>query len=150
MPGTAASPASDKARFENGSGEVLTAARVEALATWLVAARLPPQQRGSRRPGALVDAENGGRERRARGNADDGVHHVPEAVDARDLVGEELDEEHQAAGAEQPGRLQQGEACRQLHPAEGAGKPGQEKHGIEAQPAGPAEGGRHRHQLGGI
>ena len=28
--------------LENGSGEVLTAARVLALATWLVAASVPP------------------------------------------------------------------------------------------------------------
>ena len=40
--GTAASPSRDMPTFENGSGEVLTAARVVALATWLVAASVPP------------------------------------------------------------------------------------------------------------
>ena len=40
--GTSASPASDRPMFENGSGEVLTAARVVAFAAWLVAASVPP------------------------------------------------------------------------------------------------------------
>ena len=42
MVGTAASPSSDRPMFEKGSGEVLTAARVLALARWLVAASVPP------------------------------------------------------------------------------------------------------------
>ena len=40
--GTRPSPSSDRPMFENGSGEVLTAARVLALAAWLVAASVPP------------------------------------------------------------------------------------------------------------
>ena len=42
MAGTAASPSNDSTMFENGSGEVLTAARVVAFATCAVAARVPP------------------------------------------------------------------------------------------------------------
>ena len=42
MPGTSASPASDKAMLEKGSGEVLAAARVVALAVCAVAASVPP------------------------------------------------------------------------------------------------------------
>ena len=40
--GTAPSPTSDRARLENGSGEVLAEARVVSLAAWLVAASVPP------------------------------------------------------------------------------------------------------------
>ena len=40
--GTVASPSSDRPMFENGSGDVLTAARVVAFAKWLVAASVPP------------------------------------------------------------------------------------------------------------
>ena len=40
--GTAPSPRSERAMFENGSGEVLAEARVVSLAAWLVAASVPP------------------------------------------------------------------------------------------------------------
>src|SRR5436190_19735951 len=40
--GTAPSPRSERAMFENGSGEVLAEARVVSLAAWLVAAGVPP------------------------------------------------------------------------------------------------------------
>src|SRR6185369_6778612 len=42
MTGTAPSPSSDSAMFENGSGEAFAEARVVILAAWLVAASVPP------------------------------------------------------------------------------------------------------------
>src|SRR6185295_18857169 len=42
MTGTAPSPSSDSAMFENGSGDAFADARVVSLAAWLVAASVPP------------------------------------------------------------------------------------------------------------
>ena len=47
--------------FENGSGEVFTAARVVAFAACAVAASVPPSSAASKCPGRLIAAEHAGR-----------------------------------------------------------------------------------------
>ena len=139
--GTVASPSSDRPMLENGSGEVFTAARVVALARWLVAASVPPSKAAAVAAVALIGAEYARRQRRAGRDAQQRVQQVPQRVDAGNLVGEELDEEHHAAGHEHHRMLQQAEPGRQFDPAHPARHAGQEEHRVEAQAAGPAERG---------
>src|SRR5664279_3628422 len=97
------------------------------------------EQRGDDRPRGVVAAEHRRGEHGAGGDADQGVQRVPDAVEAGDLVDEELDEEHDAAGAEQPRALEQVQSRRQVDPAERAGGTGEKDNGVQAQAARPAE-----------
>ena len=107
-PARRASPSSDSAMFENGSGEVLTAARVVALATWLVAASVPPSSAATVAQVAWSAPNTAAGERGAGRDADRRVCTMSQTrVDAGDLVGEELEEQHQPARAEHPRLLQQ-------------------------------------------
>ncbi len=104
--GTSPSPSSDRAMFENGSGEVLAAARVVALARWLVAARPPPSSAA-----AVVQVASSPPKAAAASAAPAGmritrVQRVPDAVEAGNLVDEELDE----AGARRSRRAATGSA----------------------------------------
>ena len=69
--------------FENGSGEVLTAARVVALATWLVAASVPPSSAATAVQVAWSAPNTAGRERRAGRDAHHRVQQVPQACRRR-------------------------------------------------------------------
>ena len=99
---TARSSPNDAAQLENGSGEVLITARLPVFARWLPAASEPPTIAAASAGRRRRVAEHAGRQRRTRRNADEGVHDVPQRVDAGDLVGEELDEEHEARRRQHP------------------------------------------------
>ena len=108
--------------LENGSGEVLMAARVVALAACAVAASVPPSSAAIVVHGGRVATEHAGGQRRAGRDADEGVHRVPQRVETRNLVGEELDHQHQARRAEHQRVLQHLQAGGQRHPAQPAGQ----------------------------
>ena len=121
--------AATEAMFENGSGEVLAAARVVSLAAWLVAASVPPSSAAAVAQRRLVAAEH--RRRRAPRRPESGskrVDRVPDAVEAGDLVDEELDEQHQAAGAEHDrvGERRAGRPAASIQPSQ-PGEPGDEQ-----------------------
>jgi hypothetical protein len=91
---------------------------------------------GHRRIGV---AEHRRGERRARGNADEAVHGIPEAVEPGQLVGEELHRAHEAARGEDQRVLEQAQVLRQLEPAQRAGEAEGEDHRVGAQAAAPRE-----------
>src|SRR5204862_82978 len=107
------------------------------------------QRRGGH-PARLVAAEDGAGERRAGGDANEGVDRIPDAVEPGDLVDEELDEQHHAAGAEDDRVREHVQVAGQGDPAEPAGQAGDEDDGVEAQPARPAERGSDGDQLGQV
>ena len=101
----------------NGSGEVLISARVPVLAMWLPAASVPPSSAGDGRhfrPELVGRAE---RQQRARRDAHEGVQHVVQAVDQRDLVGEEIEREQQRRRGQHPGRAEHLQVVRQARRA---------------------------------
>jgi hypothetical protein len=75
---------------------------------------------------------------------------VPQGVDVRDLVGEELDETHEAAGRQHGGMLQDPQSLREIDPAQEAGRADQEHHGVEPDAAGPPHGRGQREQVRGV
>ena len=104
------SSASEATQFVTGSGLVLRTARVEDFRPWADRAT-PPQTRaatmrhvlghvGQRRP----------REQGRRGNPDERVHEIPDRVDDRDLVGEELDDVERRRDEDDPLARQHREA----------------------------------------
>ena len=100
MNGTALSPSSDSAMFENGSGDVLAEARIVSLVAWLVAASVPPISAAAVTQLAWSPPKTAAGQSRAGRDPDEGMDRVPDAVETRDLVDEELDEEHQPGGAD--------------------------------------------------
>ena len=136
--------------FENGSGEVLAEARIVSLVAWLVAASVPPISAAAVTQLAWSPPNTAAGERRAGGDADEGVDRVPDAVEARDLVDEELDEEHHAAAPRTIGLGEHVQVAGQRDPAEPARQAGEEDDGVEAQAAGPAEGGGDGDELGQV
>src|SRR5687768_18273359 len=83
-------------------------------------------------------------ERRAGRDADEGVRSVPDAVQPWQLVGEELDERHEAARREHERVLEDVEVAGELQVAEIARQPDDEDDRISAQPGAPSEGGGER------
>ena len=83
-------PAKLSLRLVNGSGRWLANSRVAALDEWLVKAT-PPQSSAisGQVTGSSLLANGGAGKNRSRG-PDEGVDGVPEAVHARNLVGQEL------------------------------------------------------------
>ena len=85
---------------ENGSGEVLIAARVVGLGRMARGREAAAQQRRDPAPCLAWSAPNTPAASAApAGMRITRVDHVPDRVDQRNLVGEELDEAHEAAGA---------------------------------------------------
>jgi hypothetical protein len=70
-----------------GSGEVLMAARLVALAAKLVAASVPPSRAATSAPRPLSAPNTAAAKRRAGRDADHAMHHVPQRIQAGDLVG---------------------------------------------------------------
>jgi hypothetical protein len=79
------------AQFENGSGEALAATRVDALVTCEAAATPPPSSAGRGLRARRRLAERGHRDEGAADRPNHRVHGVPDGVDPRHLVGDELD-----------------------------------------------------------
>ena len=117
-PGTRPSPSSDRAMLENGSGEVLTAARVVAFATWLVAASVPPSSAATVAQVRVVGAEHRRRERRAGRDAHDGVERVPDACRAPGILStKNSTNEHQPLAPSSSGCCSTCRPLRQLRPS---------------------------------
>jgi hypothetical protein len=99
--------------LENGSGEVLTAARAVILVAWLVAARLPPTS-AAIQPMAALSAPSVPAASAAPAGMRMKVCTASQTESTkRDLVGEELDEQHEAAGRQHARVLQHLQAGRQ-------------------------------------
>lgn len=82
------------------------------------------------------------------GNADEGVEGVPEEVEAGDLVGDELGQEHGGAGGEDPGMAERVETWGQRHPM-GAGQEAEcQDGGVEVEPGSEAGCGDQRNDIG--
>ena len=128
-----------------GSGEVLISTRVPALVKWLVAATPPPSPRDAANSTAWLTSSPSATPAAMMapaGMRDEGVDGVPAAVDAGRLVGEELEEIHDARNAEHQGVLQHLERRREGG-VSGIGQNAEHQHGgVEIDSGGPgsAEG----------
>src|SRR4029079_11272310 len=78
---------------------------------------------------------------RARRDADQRVHGIPQRIDAGNLVGKEFDEAHETRGREHQRMRERREPRRKVDPAEETRCADDEKHRVEAKPAREAEGG---------
>ena len=141
-PMTKTSSARLTAQLLNGSGLTLTAARVPALVRWPPAASVPPViamiacSHGDASPSVVTatSAPPSGRTTRVDG--------VPQRVDPRHLVGDELDGVEHQRGADDPGVVEERELRRQAHQVEPRG---QSEHGdgrVEVDAGGQREGQR--------
>ena len=106
------------------------------------AASVPPTMAAATIQARRRIAEDARRERGARGNANERLHEIPHRIDARDLVGEELHEAHEARRREHERMREHGKAAGQVDPVQKPSPPSDEQHGVEAHAAGPADGGR--------
>ena len=131
-----------KAQLLNGSGLALAATRVPALVTWLPAATVPPMRAMIACSHGRGLAQRGDRDQRAAERADEGVDGVPQRVDPRHLVGDELDGVEHDRGADDPVVVEDRELRRQLDPVEPRG---QSEHGhgrVEVDAGGQREAER--------
>ena len=99
-PATAKSSAMLAPMFVNGSGEALSPRRKLALTPWLTSARVPlppPASAWSKVERSSAEANSTPIAAADRG-PHSGVDAVPEAVDDRHLVGDELDHVHDRGG----------------------------------------------------
>ena len=145
---TASSSPNDAAQFENGSGDVLMTARLPDFARWLPAASVPPRIAAASIMAVGRIAEHARGERGAGRNPDERLHDVPGRIHAGHLVGEELDQAHEARRREHQRMREHVESRRQVDPVRGSpGPPTMNSTAYKPQAARPADGGGERHQL---
>ena len=138
-PPTARSSVNDAAQLENGSGDVLMTRPAARLREVAAGGERAAEDRCSERHRTGRIAENARGECRAGGNADEGLHDIPERIDARHLVRKKLDEAHEPCGHEHQRMRERREARRQIHEAQVAGRADDEQHRVEPQSARDAE-----------
>ena len=99
---------------------------------------------------AAIGGQRDAAEKRARGDSDQGVHEIPNGIDAGQLVGQELDERECAADTQHHRRLRQCDRLRQIHPAEIAGEPDPENREVHTYAGQPGQHDAQREWCSGV
>ena len=100
------------------------------------------QQSGGDGDGETVVARDAGGQQRARGNADEGVHRVPERIEPGDLVGEEFHEDEDRGCRDHIRMGEHGQLVRQVDVAVARAEPQHEQHDVEPDAACPGQARR--------